>query len=235
MNNCIIYARYSPRPQQSESSIELQVEECAAYAAKQGWEVSSIVEDPMASGGEERPLLYKAINLVGRGDILLVHKLDRLARDVYLSEAFHRQVRARGGRVCSVMNGECDESPSGRMIRQILDVANEYERRVIAQRTSQSMRKQQDDGKRMSRFPVYGWMSDPADPTGKSLIPCDPERAAIEDIVSMRNAGMGWKAIANECEVNQFPRRGQRWYASTVRKIYQRHATDPPPVPSHPT
>ena len=116
------------------------------------------------------------------------------------------------------------------MIRQILDVASEYERRVIGKRTSTAMQNHQRSGRLMSRHAVYRWMVDPDDP--KRTVKNPDEQRAIKAIVKMRSVGMGYRQIAKQCEDLGFPRRGEFWHTSTVRKICQRHGSTAKQPPS---
>ena len=83
----IIYARFSPRPNAAEChSIEYQLDRCRNYAETRGWEIVGEYRDANASGGEvEREGLWQAIDATRRDYILLVDRLDRLSRSVYLS------------------------------------------------------------------------------------------------------------------------------------------------------
>ena len=77
----------------------------------------------------------------GGVSILLVYRLDRLARDVLIAETLYREWTRADVKVISVSEAMLDDSLSGRLLRTILSAFSEYERSVIALRTS-SGRKQ---------------------------------------------------------------------------------------------
>ena len=216
--SAVIYARVSPRPEPGHASIALQVEECERWGRENNVEVDSVHTDQGFSGADpDRPGLWEAVDELGKGNVLVVHKLDRLARDVYLSEGIHREIEKCRARVHAVHGGAVENTPEGKMVRQILDAAAEYERRVIKARTSAAMQRHQREGKRMSNQPPFGMMLDPEDPA--MLIACPHEQAAISLVHNMRVAGKGYKTIANNLNQSGIPARGRQWYASSVRAI----------------
>ncbi len=113
------YARFSPRPDAATSeSNDTQRDLCRAYATKQGWEIVAEFADAALSGKDhERPGLWAAMDALKRGMVLLVLKMDRLARDVYLSHTLDREILAKGARLVSVMNeGTWEDRPEDKLI-----------------------------------------------------------------------------------------------------------------------
>ena len=139
----VIYARVSPRPDSGDDSIKTQVYQCEQWCLDNDIDIRSRHHEQDVSASEDRPGLWEAIDELRAGDTLVVYRLDRIARDVYLAESFHRQIAKKGAHVHAVQSGAVDDTPEGRMIRQILDVASEYERRVIGKRTSTAMQNHQ--------------------------------------------------------------------------------------------
>lgn len=217
---CVIYARFSPRPGES-NSIDTQVAECEQYARTNGWHVLSVHSDSHASGADpEREGLWEAMDNTPRGGVLLVWKMDRLARDLYLAEALHRQADKRGFRVQAVREGVADDTAEGRLIRQVLAAAAEYERRLVQVRTSVAMKRYQNQGRRMSRHAPFGWVVDSDDPT--RIVPDQREQAALDYIYRMRKDGYGWRAICTNLALAGHKPRGKTWDASSVRRIVKR-------------
>jgi len=143
--------------------------------------VGGTFEDKAISGSEEdRPGLWHAIDALSSGSVLLVYKLDRLARNVYLSECIRRAVEKAGARIEAVEGDVVGDGPEQVMIRQVLAAFSEYERKIIAARTKYAMRHHQKNGRRMSRYPPYGLQLDPADKA--RMIRCEREQQAIAAI-----------------------------------------------------
>lgn len=87
MNNAVIYARYSS-DKQTEDSIEAQIRACMDYAAAKGYNVIEVYTDEAISGkGSKTALRAKYQKMLkdcakGTFDTVLIHKYDRIARNV---------------------------------------------------------------------------------------------------------------------------------------------------------
>lgn len=82
-----IYARVSSEAQVKGSGLDVQIAECQRYAAEMGFEVFDVYKDEGISGAHRlhhRAGLEKMKGDAERGcfKVLLVHELDRLARDI---------------------------------------------------------------------------------------------------------------------------------------------------------
>ena len=220
----IIYTRFSPRRNAEDcESIETQEDLCRDWCKRQGYTVLATFEDRALSGSEEnRPGLWAAIEAVKRNDVLVAYKLDRLARDVFLSELIQREVRKRGATIETVEGGANGDSPEQSMIRQVLQAFAEYERKVIAARTKAAMLHHQAHGRRMSHRVPYGWRPDPNDPARLVVDPA--ERAIIARIVELHRAGRKLRAIARTLAAEGITCRGGAWHHSTIRNIVKRAA-----------
>lgn len=93
----------------------------------------------MESGAKERRSGLDALRakvVAGGIGTILVYRLDRIARDVLLAETVYREWTRAGVKLVSVSEAMLDDSLSGRLLRTILAGFAEYERAVIALRTS---------------------------------------------------------------------------------------------------
>lgn len=219
----VIYTRFSPRRNAEESeSCEVQQAYCEQHAAQKGYEIRAIIHDPDVSGADEyREKLWEAISLLYKGDVLLVYKRDRLARNVYLAEQINRAVRTRGATIEAVSGDIPGNGPEQILVRQVLAAIAEYERKLISTRTRMSMRQHQRNGRRMSHHPPYGWGADPDDP--KRLVPIPSEMGAVERIKALHAEGKTYYEIAKILN-DEMPDRARtgKWYDKTVRKVLLR-------------
>ncbi len=81
-----VYARYSS-DLQNQTSIESQLLMCEQYVERQGWNIVQVYADESRSGRtEERPEFQKMLqdSRANRFDIVLVHCVDRLTRNVVI-------------------------------------------------------------------------------------------------------------------------------------------------------
>ena len=218
-----LVARFSPRRNAEDSeSIETQFDLCRAYCERHGLQIVAEFEDRALSGNDEdRPGLWAALESLKRGDARVAYKLDRLARDVYLSGLIHRKAAKRGATVQAVEGGSNGDTPEQRMIRQVLQAFAEYERRVIAARTKAAMLRHQAAGGRMSALPPYGWQTDPDD--SARLVKVPAEQAVIRRIAELRAEGKGYREIARAFDAEKIPARGKGgWHRPTVKGNLQR-------------
>jgi DNA invertase Pin-like site-specific DNA recombinase len=179
-------------------------------------------EDREASGADEdRPGLWAAIDALAKGDVLLVYKLDRLARNVYLAEMIRRAVAVAGGRIEAVMGDVEGDGPESVMIRQVLASIAEYERKIIALRTKFAMLHHQRNGRRMGRYAPYGFEIDALDST--RLVPVEAEQEAVARILALHADGRNALNISQTLNAEGVPARsGGKWNRKTVAKIIGR-------------
>ena len=220
----VIYARFSPRRNAEKSeSIETQLELCREYCEKQELTVLGEFEDRALSGSEEdRPGLWNAIEALRRGQSLVVYRLDRLARSVYLSDIIERAVAKRKAKIVSISGeGTWQHTDEDWLVRKILQTLAEYERKVIAARTKAAMLRHQKNGRRMSHQPPYGWKQDPNSPA--LLTREEKEQEHLTLIMQLHREGMSNRGIARRLETAGEPCRGRMtWYHSTIAKLIRR-------------
>jgi site-specific DNA recombinase len=232
MTQAVIYARFSPRPDAEDcDSVEKQIERCRAYCDAHGYEVIATKHDNDMSGGraDNRPGLQAAINKACKAKaVLVVYKLDRLARNTRDALEVLERLRKSKADLASLVEQINSRSPMGRFFFTQLSAFAELEREQIRARTSAAMRQYQESGRRMTRADrcPFGKEPDPLDPS--RLIDCPEEQAALERIQELRAAGKGAKAITAALHAEGFPCRGAWWHLTTVRRLLTRVETNSP-------
>ncbi len=219
----IIYARFSPRPDAAVSeSNAAQFDLCRAYAMRMGWTVAGEHQDAAFSGDDEdRPGLWAALDALPRKAVLLVYKLDRLARSVYLSHLIEEELKKKGCRVVSVVGeGTGSNSPEDELIRRILQALAEYQKKAQAARTRAAMLRHQASGRRMSAQTPLGWKPDPADPA--RMIVDSAESKTLELVKKLNADGLGLRGIARKLNVLGLACRGRAWHHQAVKRILAR-------------
>ena len=226
MTNAIIYARFSPRRNSDTcESIETQYDLCKAYCNKNNINIVGQFSDKALSGSDEdRPSLWAAIEELKRNDVLIVYRLDRLARSVYLSDIIERTVKKKGASIVSICGeGTWTNSDEDWLVRKILQTLAEYERKVIAARTKAAMLRHQANGRRMSKEPPFGFCVDPDDPA--RLIEHLKEQQAITRIIELKQSNMTLRAICRQLKSEGFRcRTNDNWHHTTVKRIVERFA-----------
>lgn len=124
------YARVSTEDQATFSQLdELTAAGCTV-----------IFEEKASGASRARPELAKAIAQVKRGDILVVARIDRLARSLsHLLEVIER-LETAGAHFKSLRDPIDTSTPQGKFALQVLGAAAELERALIRERTKAGLR-----------------------------------------------------------------------------------------------
>ena len=123
----VIYARYSSSSQREES-IEGQIRDCTAYAERNGYTVIGTYADRALSGTtDNRPEFQRMIKGSKRKqfDLVIVWKLDRFARNRYVSAKYKYQLRQNGVRVVSA-NESISQGADGILLESMLEGMAEW-------------------------------------------------------------------------------------------------------------
>lgn len=140
MKRALIYIRVSTTKQDIEGhSIPKQKERLIAYCKAKGWIVAGMFVDPGFSGSSlDRPGMDSLIQAVndGKGDVVLVYKLDRLSRSqrdmLYVLEDI---LEPKGVAFVSMQESFDTSTIYGRAMLAILSAFAQMEREVITERT----------------------------------------------------------------------------------------------------
>lgn len=123
--NCVLYARVSTDKQaEKDLSIPAQLAAMREYASARGWKVISEFVEPGASARTaDRPELQRllgSLNDVAEPvQVVLVHKIDRLARNLYDHATIKAGLHARGIRLASVVEN-VEPTVSGELVENIM-------------------------------------------------------------------------------------------------------------------
>lgn len=179
-----------------------------------------------ADGLETRVGLGEALAALrtGRAGGLVVYRLDRLARDVILQEALLNEICRHRGQLFSTIEAEAKyllndpEDPSRKLIRQVLGAIADYERAMIGLRLMSGRRAKATRGGYAYGAPPYGYVA-----SNKRLVPEPREQEALKLMSVLRKRGSSLPKICSELEEAGFkPRRGGRWYPTSVSRCLNR-------------
>jgi DNA invertase Pin-like site-specific DNA recombinase len=99
-----------------------------------------IFREHMSGAKASRPELAKALSRVRRGDVLVVARLDRLARSLSHLLAVIAELDAKGAHFKSLADPIDTTTPQGRFALQVLGAVAELERALIRERTRDGLR-----------------------------------------------------------------------------------------------
>ena len=128
-----IYTRVSTEEQaESGAGLAAQADASMACAGRLGADVMGVFADEGVSrsvGLEKRPALLEAIGKIGKGDVLIVAKRDRIGRlDPMAMAMIQRAVERKGARIVSAAGeGTSSDDPSEVLMRRMIDAFSEYE------------------------------------------------------------------------------------------------------------
>lgn len=138
------YARVSTEGQ----SVDAQVKQLRAAGAEK------IFEETASGAKTDRARLRRALASLGKGDVLLVTRLDRLARSTRDLLNTLDAIAKAGAGFRSLADVWADTTPpNGRLMLTVLGGLAEFERELIRARTADGRARAKDRGVRVGRKP----------------------------------------------------------------------------------
>lgn len=121
------YARVSTLQQDLQSQIDrLNQEDC-----------KRIYQDKFTGTKKERPAFKELLHDLQEGDTLVVTKLDRFARSTVDGIQTIRELFDKGIKVHVLNMGLVEDTPTGRLIFNVMSAFAEFERDMIVERTQE--------------------------------------------------------------------------------------------------
>ena len=224
-----IYTRLSKYdPQDPGYSLEIQAYRAKNLVEQQGWDIHQIIEDPDQSGGNSnRPGFKKLMADIKaeRITVVVIHRLDRLYRNLEALLGFLRICQAHRVRLVSVSESFDSDSWWGRLLMYVLGAFAEIYLRQASERTREAKRRRVKTGLSNASYcfgycnglcsactdpngqgycPLFGNANRPESKNGSILVPHPIERYAVVEIVTMYNQGYSDLEIADRLNRNRF-------------------------------
>ena len=151
----ILYARVSTGKESQATSAVRQLSELREVAKSRRWQVVAKYTDRL-SGGYERPGLTAALEIIFRAgaDVLVVHDLDRLGRDVVSMLHNVDAIHAAGGNFFIRDRNIDTSNPEGRLTFTIFAALAEFQRRANRERIVAGLAFARKKGVRLGRPPT---------------------------------------------------------------------------------
>ena len=126
------YARVSTYGQARDgNSLDFQIQALRNAGAIQ------IFSDVFSGSKNYRPQLDHLLNIIQTGDTIIITKLDRIARSLVHGIQLLEYLSNKGVIIDVLNMGIIDDSPTGKLIRNIMLAFSEFERDMIIQRTQE--------------------------------------------------------------------------------------------------
>jgi DNA invertase Pin-like site-specific DNA recombinase len=212
MTKAHAYLRVSGKGQVDGDGFTRQLRAIREYAAAHGIRIVHVYRDEGVSGTkdlENRPAFVEMMTALHSNGtkLVLVEKLDRLARDLMVQETIIGDLRKNGFELISVMEPDLlQDDPSRKLMRQVFGAIAEYEKTMIVLKLRGARtRTRAREGRCEGRKP-FGYFQG--------------EAAALARIKALRSEGIGFDRIAarlNEEKIST--RTGKPWHGVVVNRI----------------
>ena len=187
-----------------------------AYAASNRIKVERTFEEKGIGGAtdlEDRPALLDLLEALAADGVklVLIEKLDRLARDLLVQETIIGDMRKRGFELISVMEPDlCQNDPTRVMMRQIFGAIAQYEKAMIVAKLR---------GARQ-RLKAKTGVCEGRKPCGYY----EGEQAVVDRMMALRATGTPYDAIAATLNSEGIKPRNQdaSWHAGYVHRVLTR-------------
>lgn len=220
MTKAFAYLRVSGKAQVKGDGLPRQLAAIRAYAAAHGVQIARIYRDEGVSGTkdlEDRPAFVEMMTALHSNGVklVLVEKLDRLARDLMIQETIIGDLRKNGFDLISVSEPDLlKDDPSRKLMRQIFGAIAEYEKTMIVLKLRGARARSRAKNGRCEGVKPFGYF--------------EGEPEVLARLKALRREGLGFDRIAAALNQENVPTRtGKPWHGVVVNRILSR-ATEKP-------
>jgi DNA invertase Pin-like site-specific DNA recombinase len=215
------YLRLSTDEDKQSNSFQIQDEVITKYAKENGLEpiIKTFKDTKSGAKLEQRTGLMELLNTIKKDDKVIVHKIDRLSRDV-LQMGWIRTEIARKGCELVIIDTKSDSSdPMSSLMEQIVTAFADYERQMIKSRIQATMTLKKSKGHKLGGSIVYGYDVQEEGKT-KVLIKNEEEQKVIQSIKRYKSKGLSLGAIAKKLnERGITTKNGKEFQSMQVKRI----------------
>jgi site-specific DNA recombinase len=212
-----IYVRYSSDNQRSES-IDAQIRAINEYASKNDITiVRTYIDEAKSATTDQRPEFLKMVDESKEGlfEAVIVHKLDRFARDRYDSIFYRRALKLNGVRLISVLEN-LDDSPESAILESVLEGMNEYYSRNLARETMKGLIENAHKCQHNGGIPPLGYNVG----SDKKYVLNEEEADIVRVIFESYADGEGYGKIVDICNMRGYrTKRRNRFSKNSIAEI----------------
>ncbi|KAF0225834.1 MAG: hypothetical protein FD179_1178 [Erysipelotrichaceae bacterium] len=188
----VAYARFSSDNQRNES-LDAQIRAIMEYCTKNNIDLIKIYSDAAQSGTTDKRDQFKEMILDSKEKLfqnVIVHKLDRFARNRYDSALYRRLLRNNGVRLISVTE-PLDDSPESIILESVLEGMSEYYSKNLAREVNKGLKENALKGLHNGGIPPLGF-----DVINKKYVVNEVEARTVNLIFELYADGKGYMDIA---------------------------------------
>ena len=199
------YCRVSTLKQADEGeSLDVQRRQIEGYAHMHGLTLTEVLVEGGVSGSvpvEERPVGGPLFAKLGRGDIVIAAKLDRLFRSALDALKVVESLKVRGVKLHLLdLGGDIAGNGISKLFLTIAAAFAEAERDRIRERISQVKADQKARGRYLGGTVPFGYRRG----DDGELVPQEAEQEAVREMVVLRAQGRALRAIASEMQAKGY-------------------------------
>ena len=187
MTPAYAYLRVSGMGQVDGDGFTRQEQACRDFAKANGYEIIRIFHEEGVSGtyGEgERPALLELLK-DPQAAVIIIERLDRLARDLMISETILRKLQSAGFLVLSTTEPDlCSLEPTRVLIRQIMAAVAEWDRKMIVGKLRVARERKRNQTGRCEGAKPFGWRLD--------------QQVTIERARELRMSGLSLESVCKQ-------------------------------------
>ena len=212
------YCRFSSENQQDGFSIEAQQKAIREFCDKEGYEIVRFYVDEAKTGTttEGRTSFLEMLSDSKKGEfqLVIVHKLDRFARNRVDSAVSKKVLKDNGVRLISVLE-KLDDSPESIILESVLEGMNEYYSQNLSRETKKGMRIAGAMGRILGAIP-FGYTAD----KDKKFVLVESEAEVVRYFFNHFAAGIPLITLEKESKrLGYKTKRGFYFSANTISHI----------------
>ena len=192
-----VYARYSS-DNQREESITAQVRAAKEYCEKKGYViVQEYTDEAFSARTDNRPGFQRMIKDAQNNyfDVLIVHKIDRFARDRF-DDAHYKRLLKLAGVSIEYVEQNIDGSPEGVIMESLLVGMAEYYSKNLSREVKKGLKENALQGKHTGGTPALGY---DVDGEGHYVVN-EAEAVIVRKIFYLKIQGKGYLEIVKHLQ-----------------------------------
>lgn len=218
INKVALYARFSSDNQRTES-IDAQIRAMKEYCKKKKFViVNTYIDEARSAMNDRRPSFQQMIADSDKREfnIVLVHKLDRFARNRYDSAVYKRELKKNGVMVYSVLEN-IDDTPESIMMESIIEGMAEYYSKNLGREVMKGMKETALKCMHTGGCSPLGY---DVDASTKRLIINETEAESVRIIFKMFANGYSYSAIVNRLrDEKRLTKKGEEFKKTSLHSI----------------
>lgn len=227
MKRVFAYLRVSTAQQVEGDGFPRQLDAVRRFCESKGWSVLRDFREQQSGSDSvmDRPKLAEAIELCTPElgvDTIVVERVDRLGRDLIVSELFFSECKRRGIQVFSADSGEelvnAEGDPTRVLIRQVLGALAQWEKSQLCKKLQSGHRKKAlETGRPCGGTRPYG---DNKDPVAAAI-----ELRALSVMIGSWVGGASLSEVSDDLLENRFPSPSgaRRWSKSSIQFVLKQN------------